>query len=138
MRYVPFGSNAVDVSEVVLGTMRIGGMTPQQVATLIETGVDSGINAVDTAPIYGPSERLIGEALSLRPGLRDRIWLQTKLGIRHHPRVDANYFDFSYGLGDDARGVVRGVPLGGKQASLGSPIGHTEAHSLRWERMRLI
>lgn len=96
MRHVPFGSNAVEVSEVILGTMRIGGMKPQQVATLIETAVESGINAVDTAPIYGPSEQLIGEALSLRPGLRDRIWLQTKLGIRHHPRVDANYFDFSY------------------------------------------
>ena len=96
MRYVPFGSNGVDVSEVILGTMRIGGMTPQEVATLIETAVESDINAVDTAPIYGPSERLIGEALALRPGLRDQIWLQTKLGIRHHPRVDANYFDFSY------------------------------------------
>ena len=96
MRYVPFGSNAVEVSEVILGTMRIGGMTPREVATLIETAVESGVNAVDTAPIYGPSGRLIGEALSLCPGLRDQLWLQTKLGIRHHPRVDANYFDFSY------------------------------------------
>ena len=24
------------------------------------------------------------------------VYEQTKLGTRHHPRVDANYFDFSY------------------------------------------
>ncbi len=96
MRYIAFGSKQVKVSEVILGTMRIGEMTPEQVARLIETALDSGINAVDTAPIYGPSETIIGNAFAARPGLRDRVWLQTKLGIRPHPRVDSNYFDFSY------------------------------------------
>ncbi len=95
MRYIEFGTQKAKVSEVVLGTMRIGGKTPEDVATLIETALDAGINAVDTAAIYGPSESIIGEALALRPGLRDRIWLQTKLGIRKHPVLDANYFDFS-------------------------------------------
>ena len=79
-----------------MGTMRIAPMTPDAVADLIEAGLDVGVNAVDTAPIYGPSERLIGEAFASRPGLRDRVWLQTKLGIRPHPRMKANYFDFSY------------------------------------------
>ncbi len=96
MRYITFGQNDVKVSEVVLGTMRIWEKTPEQVARLIETALESGINAVDTAPIYGPSEGLIGGAFSVRPGLRDKVWLQTKLGIRPHPRMEANYFDFSY------------------------------------------
>lgn len=96
MRYIEFGSNKTKVSEVVLGAMRIAMMTPEQVADLIETALDCGINAVDTAPIYGPSEGIIGNAFAVRPGLRDRVWLQTKLGIRKHPRVEANYFDFSY------------------------------------------
>ena len=96
MRYIEFGSRNVKVSEVVLGTMRIAQMTPEQVADLIECALDCGINAVDTAPIYGPSETIIGNAFAVRPGLRDRVWLQTKLGIRPHPRVKANYFDFSY------------------------------------------
>ena len=96
MRYIAFGSKQVKVSEVILGTMRIGEMTPEQVARLIETALDSGINAVDTAPIYGPSEAIIGNAFAARPGLRDRVWLQTKLGIRPHSRVESNYFDFSY------------------------------------------
>ena len=96
MRFVEFGAQKAKVSEVILGTMRIGGKTPDEVATLIETALDAGINAVDTAPIYGPSEAKIGDAFALRPGLRDRVWLQTKLGIRKHPRLDANYFDFSH------------------------------------------
>ncbi len=96
MRFIEFGGNNTKVSEVILGTMRIWEKTPQEVATLIETALDSGINAVDTAPIYGPSEGKIGEAFARMPGLRDRVWLQTKLGIRPHPRIKANYFDFSY------------------------------------------
>ena len=96
MRYIEFGKNNTPVSEVVLGTMRIWEKDPEDVATLIQTALDNGINAVDTAPIYGPSEGKIGEAFALVPGLRDKVWLQTKLGIRPHPRVKANYFDFSY------------------------------------------
>ena len=96
MRYIEFGKNKTKVSEVVLGTMRIGGMEPQAVAGLMESALDCGINAIDTAPIYGPSEAILGKAFASAPGLRDKVWLQTKLGIRPHPRVKANYFDFSY------------------------------------------
>ena len=96
MRYINFGSQHTEVSEVVLGAMRIADKTPQEVAELVQTALDCGINAVDTAPIYGPSEGKLGEAFALVPGLRDKVWLQTKLGIRPHPRVKANYFDFSY------------------------------------------
>ncbi len=96
MRYIEFGRNNTKVSEVVLGTMRIALMQPEAVADLIETALDCGINAVDTAPIYGPSETILGNAFAGRAGLRDRVWLQTKLGIRPHPRIKANYFDFSY------------------------------------------
>lgn len=56
MRYISYGQRGVQVSEVILGAMRIAQKTPEQVAELIETALDCGINAVDTAPIYGPSE----------------------------------------------------------------------------------
>ncbi len=96
MRYIKFGSNDTKVSELVVGTMRIAQMSPGEVSHLFETALDVGVNAVDTAPIYGPSEEIIGKAFAHTPGLRDRVWLQTKLGIRPHPRVKSNYFDFSY------------------------------------------
>ena len=96
MRYIEFGTEKAKISEVILGTMRIAPKTPAQVAELIQTALDNGINAVDTAAIYGPSESIIGQGFALTPGLRDRVWLQTKLGIRPLSRVKANYFDFSY------------------------------------------
>ncbi len=58
MRYIEFGQNATKVSEIVLGAMRIAPMAPAEVADLIEAALDAGVNAVDTAPIYGPSEGL--------------------------------------------------------------------------------
>lgn len=36
MRYIEFGAKGTKVSEVILGAMRIGGKTPEQVAELIE------------------------------------------------------------------------------------------------------
>lgn len=96
MRYIEFGTAKAKVSEVILGCMRIGGKTGQEAVAIIESALEADINAVDTAPIYGPSEGIIGDAFELQPGLRDRVWLQTKLGIRHNDEPSFNYFDFSY------------------------------------------
>ncbi|MEU9254610.1 aldo/keto reductase [Streptomyces sp. NPDC048270] len=50
----------------------------------IEAALDSGITAFDHADIYrgGKSEAVFGEVLARTPGLRERITLQTKCGIR--------------------------------------------------------
>ena len=95
MRYISFGSNHQNVSEVVMGLMRISRMMPSEVARLIETGLDHGINALDTADCYtnGKCEAILGEALACVPGLRNRVFLQTKCGIR--PDGDFTWFDFS-------------------------------------------
>ena len=44
----------------------------------LHCAIDLGINYVDTAPLYGDSERLVG--LGLEGGWRDRVYLQTKTG----------------------------------------------------------
>ena len=51
---------------------------------LVETALEQGITLFDHADIYarGKSELLFGEALRQMPGLRDRIVLQSKCGIR--------------------------------------------------------
>lgn len=84
MRYIEFGKNKAQVSEIVLGSMRIPAMSAAEVGELIETCLDEGINMIDTADIYGGghSEELIGEALAAKPGLRDEVFLQTKCSIR--------------------------------------------------------
>ncbi|WP_374203434.1 aldo/keto reductase [Streptomyces antimicrobicus] len=50
----------------------------------VEAALDSGITAFDHADIYrhGKSEAVFGEVLARAPGLRERITIQTKCGIR--------------------------------------------------------
>lgn len=97
MRYVDFGTQHARLSELVLGTMRIKGMSVQEIDSLISTGLDCGVNAIDTADIYGGGtcEMLLGDTFAAHKGLREKIWLQTKVGIRRHQNPKFTYFDFS-------------------------------------------
>lgn len=94
MRYIKFGERQVEISEVVLGLMRISEMTVDQVEELIESALAVGINAFDIADCYGHGEceRTLGEVLKRRPDLREKMWIQSKCGIRME---DFTYFDFS-------------------------------------------
>lgn len=94
MRYIKFGERQKEVSEVVLGLMRISEMTVDQVEELIESALAVGINAFDIADCYGHGEceRILGEVLKRRPDLREKMWIQSKCGIRME---EFTYFDFS-------------------------------------------
>ena len=94
MRYIKFGERQTEISEVVLGLMRISEMTVDQVEALIESALAVGINAFDIADCYGHGEceRILGEVLKRRPDLREKMWIQSKCGIRME---EFTYFDFS-------------------------------------------
>ena len=94
MRYIKFGERQKEVSEVVLGLMRISEMTVDQVEDLIESALEVGINAFDIADCYGHGkcEQILGEVLKRRPDLREKMWIQSKCGIRME---EFTYFDFS-------------------------------------------
>lgn len=94
MRYIKFGERQQEVSEVVLGLMRISEMTVDQVEDLIESALEVGINAFDIADCYGHGkcEQILGEVLKRRPDLREKMWIQSKCGIRME---EFTYFDFS-------------------------------------------
>ncbi|MGC5169985.1 aldo/keto reductase [Microbacterium sp. DT81.1] len=81
---------------VVLGLMRIGDKTDDEVRELVRTARDAGIDFVDHADVYGGDlhgcERRFAEAMALTPSQRDEITIQTKAGIVG----DGPYFDFSY------------------------------------------
>ncbi|MGB3337350.1 MAG: aldo/keto reductase [Devosia sp.] len=81
------------VSSVVLGLMRIPKMSNAEIATLVGTARDAGINVFDHADIYGGErhlcEKRFGEAVTLTPAQREEIVIQSKVGIRK------GYFDFS-------------------------------------------
>ena len=65
MKNVKLVNCDLDASEISLGCMRISGMENQDIATLIHTALDAGVNFFDHADIYGggQSEAKFAEAL---------------------------------------------------------------------------
>lgn len=91
MKYINTYSKDIKVSQVALGCMRIADMTGEEAERYISHAVDLGYNYFDHADIYGGGacEEVFGKALSLNKGLRDKIVIQTKCGIRQ------GMYDFS-------------------------------------------
>ncbi|MCO5212199.1 MAG: aldo/keto reductase family oxidoreductase [Caldilinea sp.] len=91
MKRIKIANSDLNVSEISLGCMRIAEMSHQEIATLIHTALDEGIDFFDHADIYGggQSEERFSAALDMNPALRERMFLQTKCGIRQ------GSFDFS-------------------------------------------
>ncbi len=94
MRYITLGQDDKELSEIVLGMMRIKDKSVKEVEELVETALSVGINAFDLADIYGRGrcEELLGIVLKNRPDLREKMWIQSKCGIRIE---EFTYFDFS-------------------------------------------
>ncbi|MDT5796578.1 aldo/keto reductase family oxidoreductase [Streptococcus pneumoniae] len=94
MRYITLGQDDKELSEIVLGMMRIKDKSVKEVEELVETAISVGINAFDLADIYGRGrcEELLGLVLKNRPDLREKMWIQSKCGIRIE---EFTYFDFS-------------------------------------------
>jgi len=104
------GTSGLEVTRIGYGCMLLGGAwdeTPladevrKAAAASIEAALAEEINFFDHADIYtrGKSERVFGEYLKAHPRLRDRIYIQTKCGIRPagsgDPKSPGRY-DFSY------------------------------------------
>ena len=94
MRYITLGQYDKELSEIVLGMMRIKDKSVKEIEELVETALSVGINAFDLADIYGRGrcEELLGLVLKNRPDLREKMWIQSKCGIRIE---EFTYFDFS-------------------------------------------
>jgi predicted oxidoreductase len=98
------------VSRLAYGCMNLGGRWERTPATgderahaarLVHAAVEHGITLFDHADIYtfGKSEELFGAALAQAPGLRERIVLQSKCGIRFAGDPEpgaAQRYDFSH------------------------------------------
>ena len=83
--YISLGRSGLRVSPFCLGTMTFGeewgwGASVAESETMLTEYVERGGNFIDTANIYtnGHSEKIIGDYLTARGGLRDRVVLSTK------------------------------------------------------------
>lgn len=83
MRYVNI-NGTLKASQLALGCMRIGGKSEKEIDEIIFTALENGINYFDHADIYGggSSERVFGKFLKRHPDMRDKMYIQTKCGIR--------------------------------------------------------
>jgi predicted oxidoreductase len=83
----------LNLSSVVLGLMRIAQMSDGEIDALVRTAMDAGINVLDHADIYGGErhrcEARFGAAVTLSASERERMVIQSKVGIRK------GFFDFS-------------------------------------------
>lgn len=74
----------MDASQISLGCWRIQRLSAGDAERIVKTALDEGINFFDNADCYGrgQSEENFGKALDLRSSIRDKIFVQTKCGIR--------------------------------------------------------
>ena len=80
MEYRPLGATGLQVSRFGLGTMVLGvwgNRDLAECARIIQRAIDSGINLIDTADVYGAGENelIVGRAIA---GRRDDVVLATK------------------------------------------------------------
>ncbi|GAA1862034.1 aldo/keto reductase [Asanoa iriomotensis] len=91
--YVTLGRSGLRVSPFALGAMTFGtdpggaGCDVAESEKILATYLERGGNFVDTANFYtnGHSEKILGDYLAARPGLRDRVVLASKFFFNMFP-----------------------------------------------------
>jgi predicted oxidoreductase len=92
MKTINLGASGLEVPAIAVGCMRINGISKPEAETFVKTSLELGANFFDHADIYGSGtcESIFAEAIGMSSAVREKIFLQTKCGIR--PGVA---FDFS-------------------------------------------
>jgi predicted oxidoreductase len=79
-------SENLEMSRIIHGHWRLmdWGITNEELLNLVEETYELGITTIDHADIYGNfcCEEKFGEALNLRKGLREKLQIVTKCGIK--------------------------------------------------------
>ena len=93
MKFYRLPQTDLDVSSIILGMMRIANMSNGEIQQLVGGARDAGVTFIDHADIYGGAphrcEARFGEAISLTTAEREKLVIQSKVGIRK------GFFDFS-------------------------------------------
>ena len=104
MESIKLGKSNILSSRIVYGCMRIVGdnsiSSRKKGKQAIRTAIEEGYTHFDHADIYGGSkcEELFSEILKENPGIRDKIFITSKCGIRGKNKPNKNdpaRYDFS-------------------------------------------
>ena len=95
MTYRKLGKTGFSISEISLGTWQVGGRWGESFShdiadKILNAAVDTGINFIDTADVYGDgeSEKAVGRLVRSRS---ERIFVATKCGRRLQPHTADAY-----------------------------------------------
>ena len=95
MNYRKLGKTGFEISEISLGTWQVGGkwgddFNHETADKILNAAVDSGINFIDTADVYGDgeSEKAVGRFVKSRS---ERIYVATKCGRQLNPHTSEAY-----------------------------------------------
>lgn len=91
MKQIKLGGSTLHVPAIVVGCMRMDELKAAEAETFVQTALDLGANFFDHADIYGGGEceRIFARAAKLNDDRREKVFLQSKCGIRK------GLFDFS-------------------------------------------
>lgn len=92
MKKVKWGTTGQMVPAIAVGCMRMNSVPVEQVAELIDTALEEGVNFFDHADIYGGGEceKVFAKALKMSGVKREDVFIQSKCGI-----VPGAMYDFS-------------------------------------------
>ena len=95
MQFRKLGKTGMNVSAISIGTWQVGGKWGSEfdhanADKILNKAIDSGINFIDTADVYGDgeSEKAVGRVVKSRS---EKIYVATKCGRQLQPHVDAAY-----------------------------------------------
>ena len=95
MNYRKLGKTGFEISEISLGTWQVGGkwgddFNHKTADEILNTAIDSGINFIDTADVYGngESEKAVGRFVKSRS---EKIYVATKCGRQLNPHTNEAY-----------------------------------------------
>jgi aryl-alcohol dehydrogenase-like predicted oxidoreductase len=95
MQFRELGKTGMNVSAISIGTWQVGGKWGSEfdhanADKILNKAIDSGINFIDTADVYGDgeSEKAVGRIVRNRS---EKIYVATKCGRQLQPHVDAAY-----------------------------------------------
>ncbi|EDV41995.2 uncharacterized protein Dana_GF17755 [Drosophila ananassae] len=105
MEYRELGSTGLRVSKIALGGATLSNLFDddfdrEEGIRTVHEAIKSGINYIDTAPFYGKSEELLGQALKDVP--REAYYIATK--VARYERDPAKMFNYT---GEKARASVK-------------------------------
>jgi predicted oxidoreductase len=91
VRTIKLGTSTLEVPVVAVGCMRIKSLTNTEAEKFIKTSMEEGANFFDHADVYGGGtcEEIFANAIQMNDGIREKMILQSKTGIR------SGMFDFS-------------------------------------------